>query len=134
MTQHKNALLTINWHNATAEHVHHLLANGAKANVYDIDGWTPLMTACKEGASFGAIKTLVQEGKACVNAANPRNGITALMLACGSHSSTVVRFLLNQGACTGATDKWGWRPMSFAMRHSKTANIKCLRDYERQHD
>jgi len=129
----QQSLLTIKWKNTTAEEVRNLLANGAKANAYNEDGWTPLMMACNEGASLGVIKALVLDGKACVNAANPNNGITALMISCRSRSSSVVRFLLNQNADDTAVDRWCWTPMMYARHQNNKHNIQCLRKYAHEH-
>lgn len=133
-TNMKNALLTVNWNKLKAEELQQLIRRGARANAYDSDGWTPLMTACNEGAPLGLIKILIQEGRACVNAANPKNGITALMVACRNHSSAVVRYLLAQGADQMACDSWGWSPMMYAIRKQKIQNIKCLRQSSRQYE
>ena len=81
-----------------------LLAAGAKVNVSDDAGETPLMHAARYGTAT-VVESVLDVG-ADVDATDDQ-GLTALMLAAGENTLDVVEALLAAGAEVNLTTTWG---------------------------
>ncbi|KAL2897769.1 Potassium channel AKT1 [Bienertia sinuspersici] len=130
-----------------------LLAYGANPNVKDSEGNVPLWDAIT-GKHEGLIKLLVEQGAtlasgdvaqyACQaveqdnfellkdvvryggNVTSAKgNGTTALHVAATQGNSTIVKFLLKQGADMDKSDLHGWTPRQYA-NHAGIEEIKAL--------
>jgi ankyrin repeat protein len=105
------------------ESVKLLLAAGAKPNVADVSGATPLMLACELGQP-GIVSDLLKAG-ASAKQARP-DGISVLALCAGSSTTDVLGQLTAQGADVNAADQQGQTPLMWAAMHGRTDNIKFL--------
>ena len=95
---------------STAANITALLRRGAKVNVRNLDGETPLTFAANKDTAI--VITLLDAG-ADVNAKN-RTGTTSLHRAASSGSSANVIALLDAGADAKAKDKYGFTPFFWA--------------------
>lgn len=104
-----------------------LLAKGAKPDIKDADGNTPLIIATQMGYAEGA--DLLLKRRALVDAANSR-GETPLILATQKRDVAMVRLLLAAGANPRKTDRAaGMSALDYATQDSRAAVIlKLLQD------
>jgi ankyrin repeat protein len=104
-----------------------LLAKGAKPDIKDADGNTPLILATQVGYAEGA--DLLLKRRASVDAINSR-GETPLILATQQRDVAMVRLLLAAGANPRRTDRAaGMSALDYAARDSRAAVIlKLLQD------
>jgi len=89
--------------------------------VSDNTGWTPLMSASKNG-SIEIVQLLIEKG-ADVNAKN-NLGITVLMQAI-KHED-IVKLLIHKGADIHALDKIGWNAFMLAVLHDQNETAKLM--------
>lgn len=104
-----------------------LLGKGAKPDIQDRDGDTPLALAAQIGWVEGAERLLSSGAK--VDLANSR-GETPLILAVHSHDVSMVRLLLSRGANPSRTDSVaGYSALDYAKQDNRSAAIaKMLED------
>lgn len=104
-----------------------LLARGAKADIRDRDGNTPLIAATQIG--FVEAADMLLKRRAQVDATNGQ-GETALILAVQQRDLAMVRLLLAAGANPARTDRAaGMSALDYARRDSRAAVIlKLLED------
>lgn len=101
-----------------------LLAKGAKADIQDYKGETPLSIATQIGWSQGA-ELLLNRG-ASVDLGNQR-GETPLMIAVQRRDLPMVQLLVRHGANPNKTDRVsGYSALEFAKRDSRAAAIVKL--------
>lgn len=101
-----------------------LLAKGAKPDVKDTEGNTPLILATQIGFAEGA--DLLLKRRATVDAINSR-GETPLILATQQRDVAMVRLLLAAGANPRKTDRTaGMSALDYATRDSRSAVILKL--------
>lgn len=101
----------------TGEIAEWLVAHGAKLEVTNSNGWTPLLYAAVH-RSTPVIKSLVSKG-AAVNAAD-RSGRTALMMLSDKGDRTAIEFLLANGADANLADNHGKTALMAAARNGRT--------------
>jgi ankyrin repeat protein len=106
--------------------VQELLAAGARVNVADQSGYTPLMGAINNGRIANA-KILIDAG-ADVNARIPKNGDTPLTLPLyyKRDSSEVVSLLLAKGANPNTTNSVGRSALMLATFGQPSSVVKAL--------
>jgi uncharacterized protein len=100
----------------------------ADANMRDQDGFTPLMHAVlAEDADPALVRLLIDRG-AHVNAAESRQGYTALHFAARDQNTALVRTLLGAGAEPDPLDVFGDTPLwrSVMTSSGDLATIKLL--------
>ncbi len=97
-----------------------LLKRGARVDVVDKAGWTPLHFATFFSTETTVMKALIGAG-ANVNAQNDR-GITALYFAAATGHEDQVKLLLDSGADRSIASKAGWTPL----RISKVKGIEPI--------
>lgn len=104
-----------------------LLAKGAKPDIKDAEGNTPLIMATQMGYAEGA--DLLLKRRASVDATNSR-GETPLIIATQQRDVAMVRLLLAAGANPRKTDRAaGMSAMDYAARDNRAAVIlKLLQD------
>lgn len=104
-----------------------LLAKGAKPDIKDADGNTPLIVATQMGYAEGA--DLLLKRRATVDATNSR-GETPLIVATQQRDVAMVRLLLAAGANPRKTDRAaGMSALEYAARDNRAAVIlKLLQD------
>lgn len=104
-----------------------LLAKGAKPDIKDAEGNTPLIIATQMGYAEGA--DLLLKRRATVDATNSR-GETPLIVATQQRDVAMVRLLLAAGANPRKTDRAaGMSALDYATRDSRAAVIlKLLQD------
>jgi ankyrin repeat protein len=101
-----------------------LLARGARPDLADNDGNTPLTVAAQIGWVEGAEALLAR--RANVNAANAR-GETPLIMAVHRRDAAMVRLLMSRGANASWTDSAaGLSALDYARRDSRAAQILRL--------
>ena len=86
-----------------------LLKRGAKLDIVDKAGWTPLHFATFFSDDTDVMAALLDAG-AAVNARNDR-GITALYFAAATGHEAQVKLLLARGADKTIASKTGWTPL-----------------------
>ena len=102
-----------------------LLAGGADVNAKDPDGWTALISACREGHSK-VVKELLEAG-ADVQVKD-KNGWTPLMWAAASGHHNIVDLLVEKGAELEARDQYGASALMKASRRGFEDEVKLLLD------
>ena len=101
-----------------------LLGNGARPDIQDDEGNTPLIMAAQIGWVEGAEQLLAR--RANVNLPNGR-GETPLILAVQRRDIAMVRLLLRQGADPNRTDSLaGYSALDYARRDSRAVPILRL--------
>jgi ankyrin repeat protein len=91
----------------------------------DVEGFTPLMNAIKNGNREGA-QQAIQNG-ATIDAQSP-SGITALFLAAGMGEKDLVKSLLEKGANVNHRANGGFTPLMQAALTGQTEIVKILLD------
>jgi uncharacterized protein len=108
----------------------YLLAKGAKADLRDTRGNTPLIVASRIGHVEGA--SLLLRGKASVDMAN-NSGETPLIVAVQNRNAALVELLMKAGANPDKTDRMaGLSAREYAARDRRSANILKLLDVPRK--
>ena len=106
----------------TPEEVKEAIKNGSDINCQDEElGWTPLMSGMLN-ESAQEIATLLVEAGANVNVTS-WSGINALMLAAESSESSLVKYLLDNGAIEHINDtesEYGFTPLIWAAKNNDT--------------
>ena len=128
-----------------------LIRAGAKANLANDLGVTPLALACSNGSAVmvdrllkagaqptssellkcaqagnpDAVKSLLARG-ADPNAKEPRAGQTTLMWAVAARHPEVARLLIERGADVNARSKSGFTPLMFAVQQGDLDSIRIL--------
>lgn len=102
----------------------YLLGNGAKPDIQDKDGATPLIIAAQLGWLEGA--EMLLRARAAVDLANGR-GETPLIFAVQNRDPSMVRLLLSKGADPKRTDSAaGYSALDYARRDPRAAAIVKL--------
>ncbi|MDH4457977.1 MAG: ankyrin repeat domain-containing protein [Nevskia sp.] len=96
----------------SVEAVSEVLRRGAKLDIVDKAGWSPLHFATYFSDQTAVMKLLLDAG-ANVNAQNDR-GITALYFAAATGHEAQVKLLLARGADFKIASKTGWTPLRIA--------------------
>jgi ankyrin repeat protein len=102
-----------------------LASDGAAANAFSSDGWTPLHLA----AFFGHVKIaeLLLAHNADVTARSRNStGNTPLHAALAGNHKLVAGLLIGRGADVNATDTAGWRPLHLAAANNNLEAMKQL--------
>jgi uncharacterized protein len=109
-----------------------LIQRGAKTNVTDKNGNTPLISAAcgcavaTMNSAYDVVKILLDQG-AKVNARN-KDGQTALIMASGmTGDASVLKLLLNNGADPGLKDHKGMTALSLAKQNRREDKIAILK-------
>jgi tetratricopeptide (TPR) repeat protein/ankyrin repeat protein len=106
----------------TPEEVQEAIKNGSNINCQDDElGWTPLMSGMLN-ESVQEIATLLVAAGANVNMTS-WSGINALMLAAESSESSLVKYLLDNGAIEHINDtesEYGYTPLIWAAKNNDT--------------
>lgn len=99
----------------------------SKCNSLDDDGWTPLHYASWYN-QLAAVRVLIQEGQADVNAVVPSNKSSVLHFAAGCGHPKVVQFLLSSGARKDAMDAERKTPLSLCkeLKQNQWASVVPL--------
>ena len=106
-----------------------LLGRGARVDIQDSEGSTPLLTASQIGWSEGVARLL--RAGAAVDAANNR-GETPLIAAVQRRDGVVVRQLLARGADPTRTDSAaGYSALDYARRDNRSPEIVRLLEAQR---
>lgn len=96
------------------------IAHGADVNMRDVNGNTPLTSACQSG-SYNAVKFLLENG------ADPNLSIaeaaTPLMIAAKAGNTEIVNLLIEKGAKTDVKDVKGRTALMYAC---DGINLKCV--------
>ena len=100
-----------------------LVSRGVPANVRDVNGFTPLMTAVVNDRTPAA-RALLERG-AEINA-RTRGGITSLMLGIINDRPDAVKLLLERGADVNAQSGAGWTALTFAAWRGDDALVRVL--------
>jgi serine/threonine-protein phosphatase 6 regulatory ankyrin repeat subunit B len=102
-----------------------LLSQGAKVDIKDQDGMTPLMAAAA-GGHLGVVKIILQHlgGKGLDRRGN--KGRTALIYASGKGHEDTVAFLLNKGAKVDIKKRRGINPLMAAASGGHVGVVKML--------
>jgi ankyrin repeat protein len=107
-----------------AEVVRLLLKHGAKPNLAEVGGHTPLMHAALSGSAEAA-SALISAG-ARLDVADEEGGWTALMWAAMRGRLPVVKVLCEAGAKTELKDKKKQTALQLAQANKRTAVAKYL--------
>jgi ankyrin repeat protein len=92
--------------------VKNLVTNGAKINVYNSDGYTPLLLATRNG-NTEVVKYLVDNG-AFLNQKDKNLGYTELLIAASLGKKELVSYFIEKGADPSITTKDGKTAMDLA--------------------
>lgn len=110
--------------------LNYLIARGARVDLQDNQGNTPLMAAAQIGWAEGAEALLSR--RANVNLPNNR-GETPLILAVQRRDLVMVRLLMSRGADANRTDSVaGYSAIDYARRDTRAASILRLLQAPRQ--
>ena len=121
---------------SSRETVEILLKHNTNVNIQDIDGWTPLMLACRYSKNITVIIEMLLKYGADINVQD-KYGWTALMMAC-RHSKTTssnktVELLLKNHANVDLQNNDKWTALMLASRYSKEKStektVKLLLKY-----
>jgi uncharacterized protein len=93
--------------------------------VKDVEGFTPLMNAIRNGNSVGAQTAIDNGGN--VNAATP-SGITALFIASGMGQKDMLKLLIEKGANVNHRADGGFTPLMQAALIGQTEIVQMLLD------
>jgi len=96
--------------------VEELVKRGADVNIGSSTGFTPLMFAAQQG-DLESTRTLLK-AKANANDAQPKTGLTALMVGAAMVQTPVVEALLENGADPNSLDKNGYTSLHRVVRDS----------------
>lgn len=88
------------------------MERGARVDIVDTNGWTPLHMASKHGNS-DIVQYLVEKQSASLDATD-HNGRTSLWLAAKRGHLDIFHYLSEQGACVNVADKDGITPHDLA--------------------
>jgi hypothetical protein len=102
-----------------------LLEHGAKVDVVDAFGTTPLMMAVVKN-NMALMKTLIADGKASLGAVD-NDGRTPLHHAAARGTLDTIRLLLHVGASIEARDNVGHSPPDYAMISKRRRAYEVLR-------
>lgn len=116
----ENALMLASLYGEVAA-VKALLTRGAEVNK---PGWTPLHYAATGG--FLEVAQLLIEQHAYVDAMSP-NKTTPLMMAARQKSTTVARYLVEEGADPTQRNEHGWSVADYFQRHGETDQAEWFR-------
>jgi ankyrin repeat protein len=100
-----------------------LVKAGAKVNLQDRKGNTPLITAC-EGGHMSVVEVLLKAG-ADVNL-QEEWGLTPLITAYTGGHVSVVEVLVKAGAKVNLQDRKGNTPLKYAATSGSLSTVKCL--------
>lgn len=116
-----------------------LLERGAKVNVCDRLGMSPLHRCQSDKGGVQVAELLLQYNKNGLHYASPSfrprpdllnladtAGKSALYMACEKRNKRMVRFLLDQGANADLTEKYGKTPLYMACERGDEAIVRCL--------
>jgi len=101
-----------------------LLENGAKIDLMDQFGFTPLHIAAKLG--YEDIVSKILEINPHVVDIQNKQGLTALHNASLSCYENIIRLLINHGANKDIRDRSGATPLHIAARYGKIASVNIL--------
>ena len=103
-----------------------MLTNGARVDVVDRNGWTPLHYAAAAELHSNALVTLLLSNGAAVDA-RTKQGLTALHIAAMNPSgATTTQTLLNNGADASAKNRRRRTPLSIAKGKGHDATVTIL--------
>jgi ankyrin repeat protein/nucleoside phosphorylase len=102
-----------------------LLEAGAKPNIHDAEGWTPLALACSEEKKE-LVEMLIERG-ADINEPR-RRWNNPLIYLCDSGRSSVemIALILGKGADVNVQDMWGWTQLMNACRSGRLEVVEML--------
>lgn len=100
-----------------------LIRAGAYIEHKTVDGESPLLIACKQGAEE-IVKILIDAG----SMVNTRNNefLTPLHIACRRRNENVIRLLMSEGADLDAKDDDKQTPLYFALEKVNTVALKIM--------
>ena len=102
-----------------------LLKNGRDPDLKDVNGWTPLWWAAKNGHE-AVVKLLLTNDGVNVNSKD-NHGWTLLSWAAWNGHEAVVKLLLaKDGVNVDSEDNYGWTPLSWAAQNGHEAVMKLL--------
>ena len=104
-----------------------LLADGAKPDIKDLEGWSALLVCCRNGWSdhLEVIKILLDAG-ADINQGTLQYGFTPLLLAANNGHMAIVRELLRRGANVNGGCTTGATPIQCAAENGYLEIVKEL--------
>jgi serine/threonine-protein phosphatase 6 regulatory ankyrin repeat subunit A/serine/threonine-protein phosphatase 6 regulatory ankyrin repeat subunit B len=102
-----------------------LLDNGASADTVNVDGRTPLMTACSDGL-LGVVQRAIQQLPVERVNHQDQDGRTALHHAVGGRHGDVAAFLLAHGALADTVDTHGKTPLMTACSRGQLGVVTLL--------
>ncbi|MDR3353638.1 MAG: ankyrin repeat domain-containing protein [Synergistaceae bacterium] len=109
---------------ATPELVNQLILEGAYADGFDKDGWTPLMRAASSNGNPEVLQVLIDAG-ADVNKANKDEWTPSMLAASSNGNPEVLRVLINAGADVNKVNKD--EQTSLMLVASGRGNLEILR-------
>ncbi|HML19622.1 MAG TPA: ankyrin repeat domain-containing protein [Candidatus Dependentiae bacterium] len=117
-------ILNGNMDSGTRRIVQILLENGAKIDLMDQLGYTPLHIAAKHG--YEDIASKILEINPHVVDIQNKQGVTALHNASLGCHENIIRLLINHGANKDIRDRSGATPLHVAARYGKIASVNIL--------
>ena len=119
----KSTALTWAVDRQSGEMVKALLAAGAKADIVDFQGATPVVVACQLGDP-GIVTSLLKAG-ANAKAARP-DGISAFALCAGTSTPAALQAMIAKGASVNGADPQGVTPLMRAAARGNADNVAFL--------
>jgi len=104
-----------------------LLADRAKPDIKDTDGWSALMVCCRNSwPDHDKIVKLLLDAGADIDQTSSTYGFTPLLLAANNGNEIIVRELVRRGASVNLPSKSGETPLSCASENGHLEIVKEL--------